>query len=252
MAVQSVVAHNDLLYVLDTRNPLFGGVVDPPRIFVFDLSSNALQRIYTLSTNSYHSDSYVNDLRIDNKTNRAYFTDSGHPGLIVLDLQTGESQRVLNEHPSAAAETDRLTIDGEVWKNTVHSDGIALDTKNDMLYYHALTGYALYRIPTAVLWNADPSETEKAVEYVAQTPAPDGMIFDDQGRLFLADLENHRVVYLNTNNGKISTLVEGENVRWADTFTIYESDLYYTNSRIHETGEDIDALNFTIYKVALP
>lgn len=37
----------------------------------------------------------------------------------------------------------------------INSDGIALDLKNDYLYYHALTGHTLYRIKGQYL--RDPS-----------------------------------------------------------------------------------------------
>ncbi|KTF07984.1 hypothetical protein MGSAQ_000518 [marine sediment metagenome] len=38
-----MVAHKDKLYVLDTRNPKFKGVVDAPRLFVVDLASNEMK-----------------------------------------------------------------------------------------------------------------------------------------------------------------------------------------------------------------
>ena len=53
MCVQSVVAHKDNLYVLDTRNPKLQGVVDQPRIFVFDLKTNKLKKEIKLPPNTY-------------------------------------------------------------------------------------------------------------------------------------------------------------------------------------------------------
>ena len=73
--------------------------------------------------------------------------------------------------------------------NTVHSDGIALDTKNDLLYFHALTGYSLYAISTDKLITNNTQEIEKSVKFIAKTSAPDGMIIDNLGNLFLADLK---------------------------------------------------------------
>ncbi|WP_372644574.1 hypothetical protein [Ancylomarina sp.] len=49
VAVQSVVVHNNELYVLDTRNLLFKGVRNAPRLFVFDLNTNSLKDIYIIS-----------------------------------------------------------------------------------------------------------------------------------------------------------------------------------------------------------
>ena len=151
VGVQSVIAFENFLYVVDTRSKLFEKVLDAPRVYVFDLENDALVNTYILQDDSYYPDSYTNDLRVDKKNNSLYLTDSGHPGLIVIDLQTGDSKRLLNEHPSTTAQFSSLTIDGKKWDNTIHSDGIALDTTNDRLYYHALTGYHLYSIPTEAL-----------------------------------------------------------------------------------------------------
>lgn len=41
----------------------------------------------------------------------------------------------------------------------IASDGIALDTKNGYLYYHALTGHTLYRIKTSYLTDENPSKS---------------------------------------------------------------------------------------------
>lgn len=251
IGVQSVVAFEDKLYVLDTRNPLFGDVLDAPRIFVFNLNTNALERTYIVSKESYHSNSYINDLRVDKKHNKIYCTDSGRPGLVVLDLSSGKSKRVLDNHYSTKAEQSYLSFNNTKWNNTVHSDGIALDTKNDKLYYHSLTGYSLYSISTKILEKANNEEVEKAVTLAAKTSAPDGMIFDKSGNLYFADLENNKIMYRKPD-GSIYTLAQGVKVKWADTFSIYDNYLYYTNSRINEVGNDISDMTFTLNRVELP
>jgi sugar lactone lactonase YvrE len=250
VGVQSVVAFENMLYVLDTRSPLFGAVLDAPRLFVFNLSDNKLEKTYILQKGSYYPNSYINDLRVDKKNNKIYCTDSGRAGLIVLDITSGKSSRVLDNHFSTKAEQSYLTFDNKKWVNTINSDGIALDTKNDLLYYHALTGYSLYSVPTKVLANGAIKEVEKSVKLVAKTAAPDGMILDHNGTLYFADLENNKIMY-RKKDGSIHTLVEGKKIRWADTFSIYNNYLYFTNSRINEVTADISNMNFTLNKIAL-
>jgi sugar lactone lactonase YvrE len=250
VAVQSVVVHNDDLYVLDTRNPLFKGVTDAPRLFVFDLNTNRLKDILVLSPKSYKPTSYINDLRIDERNNCIYMTDSGEPGLVVLNLSTKESKRVLDNHYSTRAETDHLTINGVKWNNTVHSDGIAFNSKTNRLYYHSLTGYNLYSVSADLLNNGDKEQIEADVKLVSKTAAPDGMIFDDKGNLYFADLENNKIQYL-TPDGKINTLCEGEKIKWADTFSIFKGYLFYTNSRINETQNGVSDLTFSINKIKI-
>jgi sugar lactone lactonase YvrE len=251
VAIQSVVAFENILYVLDTRNPLFKGVIDSPRVFAFDLSSGQLIKTYMLSKESFHKDSYINDLRVDKKNGKIYFTDSGHAGIVVVDIKSGKSYRVLDNHPSTLAETDHLTFKNGVWKNTVHSDGIALDTQNDMLYFHALTGYNLYALSTEKLITENNKEIEESVKLIAKTSAPDGMIIDPTGNLFFADLENQKIMKLAISSGKISVVAEGENIKWADTFSIYKDELYFTNSRINEAKGDISEMEFSIHKIKI-
>ncbi len=249
VAVQSVVAFEDILYILDTRNPLFKGVEGAPKIFAYDLRNNTLTKIYTLDKLSYKTNSYINDLRVDKQKNKIYCTDSGAGGLVILDLETGKSKRILDNHISTVAETDHLMINGEKWENTVHSDGIALDEGMNKLYYHSLTGYSLYTVDTNT-FDQTTEAIEQSIVKVAKTAAPDGMILDQQRNLYYADLEKHKIQYL-TKEGEIKTLIEGANVQWADTFSIYDGFLYYTNSRIHEAKEDVSQMTFSIYKYPL-
>ncbi|MEJ1223809.1 L-dopachrome tautomerase-related protein [Sediminicola sp. 1XM1-17] len=249
VGVQSVVAFENHLYVLDTRSALFGPILDEPRIFVFNLDTDSLERTYVVPKGVAKPNSYINDLRIDKEKGKIYFTDSGAGGLLVLDMASGKSKRILDNHPSTMAEMDHLTFDNGKWNNTIHSDGIALDTKNNKLYYHALTGYSLYAIDTKVLVSEE-NPSDAHVQFIKKTGAPDGMIFDDAGNLYFADLENNRIDYL-TPTGETKTLLEGDAVKWADTFSIYKGYLYYTNSRINEVQGDISEMEFTINRVAL-
>ena len=250
LAVQSVVAHNDKLYILDTRNPQFKGVKDAPRIFVVNLEMNKVENILTLSSDAYHSDSYINDLRIDEKTNRIYMTDSGHAGLVIYNLDDNSSYRILDNHKFTRAETSTLDIAGTPFTNTVHSDGIALDSQHDIVYFHALSGYTLYAISTRDIQPVSNDNIARKVRKIATTGAPDGMIYQD-GILYLADLEKQLVQYL-TPDFTLHTLVDGDAVNWADTFSLHDNSLYYTNSKIQDAGSDVSQMEFEVYKVALP
>lgn len=251
VGVQSVVAFENKLYVLDTRSQLFENVLEAPRVFVFDLITNNLIRTYILDKNSYHSDSYINDLRVDKKKMKIYFTDSGHGGLIALDINSGMSKRILDNHKSTSAEMSYLSFGDKQWKNSVHSDGIALDTLHNQLFYHALTGYSLYSISTNSFQIENEKQIEEKVKFEAKTAAPDGMIFDNAGNLYFADLENNKIQFRKPD-GSIHTLAEGNAIKWADTFSIYNNYLYFTNSRINEVTEDISNMTFTINKIKLP
>jgi hypothetical protein len=48
IGVQSVLAFEENLYVLDTRSQLFQDVMDAPRLFVFDLATATLSKTYII------------------------------------------------------------------------------------------------------------------------------------------------------------------------------------------------------------
>lgn len=248
VSVQSVVAHGQYLYIIDTKNPEMKKTITTPTLYVYDLMNNQLAKQYILADSTKPA-SYVNDLRVDESKGKIYFTDSNEPGLIVLDIETGENYRVLDNHPFTTADWDHIIVGGKRREGKIHSDGIALDTKNDILYFHALTGETLYGIPTSQLIE---NKIDEESIFQMKTPSPDGMIIDDKGNLYMGDLQNNRIVYLTPDRKEIKELVSEGDISWPDTFSIYNGYLYYSNSRAQEAGEDISEMVFTINKVALP
>jgi sugar lactone lactonase YvrE len=97
-----------------------------------------------------------------------FITDSsqqGPNGIIVVDLESGESWRRLNDHPSTKAENlqDFLPIvegrpflvkqqDGSVKQAAnMGSDGIAISSSGERLYYCPLASRRLYSVSTQAL-----------------------------------------------------------------------------------------------------
>jgi sugar lactone lactonase YvrE len=176
--------------------------------------------------------------------------------LIVLGMKSGEAKRLLDKHPSTKSENITLTVDNKEFTKQMHSDGIALSPVDDKLYYHAVNGYTLYRVPSEALETGLRDETKlvKQVEKLGATPAPDGMIFDKAGNLYMADLERNAVSY-RTPDGDMKILIQDERIKWPDTFTIDKNNnLIFTDSLLQATepGKSVDKMTFRIYKVALP
>lgn len=256
--VQSIVTYGSSLFVLDPASPMMRGVLGNPALYEFDLITDKLKNTWIFDRKVAPQDSYLNDMRLDDELEKMYITESGAGAIIVLDLPTGVATRLLDTHPSTKAEDVYLTIEGKKWlkdgkQPQMHADGIALSTDKEYLYFHALTGYQLYRVPTEALIHDDMDDAElgRQVENLGKTPAPDGMIFDPRGNLYMADLENNAVVY-RTPDGHIKTLVQDEQIKWADTFTLdQQGNLLFTTSRIHEAVGDISEMEFHIFKVPL-
>lgn len=257
ICVQSVVCdHDGYLWVLDPANPFFRGVVTKgPKLVKIDLDSAKVIEYYDFPSDVIERASYLNDVRIDTKNNKAYITDSGIGGILIVDLVTKQVRRVLGNHPSTKAEDVILTIDGQPWirpggqKIQVHSDGIALDTANAMLYYQALTGRHLYRIGTRYLLDQSLSEEQLAahVETVGKTGASDGIIYGPDGRIYLSAIEENAVKAVDAD-GNIETIVSDSLLAWPDSFAFGpDGSLYVTTSQIHR-GSDLET-PYRLYKI---
>ncbi|MEM1165718.1 MAG: L-dopachrome tautomerase-related protein [Planctomycetota bacterium] len=237
------------LWVLDTGNPEFRGVIPgAPKLVHIDLADNLVVSINPFDSALALPHSYLNDVRVDRRRNFAYITDSGAGGLIALNLLTGVGRRVLDGHPSTLADPNVIpVIDGREWRDVrtgqvpqIHADGIALDHEGRFLYWQALTGDTLYRIPTVLLRDfATPHEQIAAsVEVMGRTVVTDGMEIDRNGRIYFTSLENNSIV-LRQPTGELYALVDAHpQLDWPDSFAWgLNRWLYFTTAQIHEHAQ---------------
>lgn len=257
VCVQSVYADNrENLWILDAANPKFEGVVaGGAKLVKVNLRKDEIEEIYYFDESVVLENSYLNDVRIDNNSKTAYITDSGMGALIILNLESGKARRLLGKHKSTQAEDFTLKIDGKEWLNEdgtpkrTHSDGIALRTNRRYLYYQSLVGRGLYRVPTLTLRNEELTKAEigEKVEFVAETGAVDGIIFDRKGNLYLSSLEDNAIKRL-TPKGEIQLVVTDPRIKWPDSFAIGpEGEIYFTTSQIHLGDDVVDP--FRIFKI---
>jgi proline iminopeptidase len=256
----------DHLWVIDPASPKFGGVVPGgPKLVEIDLANDRVLRVIPFGPDLAPKASYLNDVRVDRAGRWAYLTDSGAGGLVVVDLRNGTARRVLGDHPSTRAEPITVMVEGRPWAGPdgktppVHSDGIALSPDGETLWYRALTGRTLYRIPTAALRNAalPPAELARAAQRVAHVPAGDGMEMDARGTLYLTDIEDDAVVRL-APDGALETVASGPELAWPDSLAIAaDGALYVTASQIHRIPRaqgDVDRHEepFRAFRIAQP
>ena len=138
-----------------------------------------------------------------------YITDSsstGPNGLIVVDLATGTSRRLLNNHPSTLAQQNFLPlVEGRPLMERVPneapdylalgSDGIAISSGGDRLYYCPLASRKLYSVSTTALLDPNLTDAEVAatVRDEGMKPASDGLESDAQGRVYATAYEHNAV-----------------------------------------------------------
>lgn len=238
----------DLLWILDNANPDFRGIRPPgPRLLAVDVESGRLVVQYLFSEETFRKNSYFNDFCLEASGERAYVSDSGAGGIVMMDLKTGISRRFLDKAPQVMAETPRLVIQGAPFRITSHVNGIALDPREEHLYFSALSGHTLYRLP---LWvfrlSFTPDLIARAlVEPQGAIPASDGMAFDHEGDLYLTGIETGEILRVRPHQ-EAEPLVPGFSVSWPDSLAVAGRTLILTASDI--TG---DQGSYELYRIPL-
>ena len=242
VCVQSVVVdHNDFLWILDPASPGFQAVVPGgPKLMKVNLANNNVEYVYNFTDPEAPVKSYLNDVRFVG--NNAFISDSGIGAIVVLDLEKNKVRRLLENHPSTKAEPGvEPVIGGRPWKfqdgttPQVHSDGIAIDPNKKYVYYKALVGNTLYRVPVNALLNESLSEDAlgNLVEKVASVGPTDGLEFDAKGNLYMTSLEWNGIKVLRPD-GKVELFARSTDFLWPDTFTITpDGDLAFSCSQFH-------------------
>jgi sugar lactone lactonase YvrE len=257
VCVQSVVFDSDgFLWVLDPANPKFQGVVaGGAKLVKIDLANGRTLQTVRFAPPVITNNSYLNDVRIDTSRKTAYITDSGSGAIIVVDLASGGSRRLLGNDRSTRSEGTILTIERKPWRRPdgsvpqIHSDGIALDREGKYLYYHALTGRTLYRIATK--WLRDPEIGDAVlagkVENLGETGAAEGMEFGPDGKVYVTALEENGIKGVVAGE-KPHIVVQSSKLAWPDTLAFGpDGTLYVTTSQIHRGPHPPEP--YRIYKV---
>jgi sugar lactone lactonase YvrE len=268
VCVQSVVVDDDdALWVLDPAAPMLASPVPGgAKLVKIDLDSNRVVQVIAFGAEVIRPDSYLNDVRIDVRTNSAYITDSGAGGIVIVDLANGRSRRTLDGHPSVMAQQGvqivvqgKPVLDAQGQPPTFNSDGIALSKDGVWLYYQPITATTLYRVRTDVLRDSTASSgaVERAVERYAETFPVDGLWIDERDRVYLTDI-THTAVSRVLPNRKIERLVVDRRLQWPDTFAQGpDGTMYVTASHINEgptynRGKSVRSRPYSVFRFVPP
>lgn len=200
-----------------------------PRLLAFDLTTGEVVHDRRFAEQLAPKGSFLQDLRVSADGRSVVIADASilgkSPALIVYNVDTSTARRVLEAHPSVSAEHylihnhgDAVTFGSGLVALRGGVDGIAMN--DEWLYYGALNGSGLYRIPVATL--IDPETSEKdlaaAVDRVADKPLSDGFSFDNDGNLYITDVEHGAVLRL-TDDRNLETVLRSTKIRWADAIS---------------------------------
>ena len=247
VCVQSVVADRQgNVWVLDAAAPGQGSLVPMgPKLVKIDLATNRAVLTVPFDETIAPQGSYLNDVRFSPDGRHAYITDSGAKGaLVVVDLTTGRSRRLLDGDPRTQPEKDVLVkADGQVLRRTdgraveFAADGIALSPDGATLYWQAIKGRTLYGVPTTALTDPAlaPAQLSARVVRVGDNGPADGLLIGRDGRMYVTAPEDDAVKVRDTVTAPLRVLVRDARLRWPDTMAEGpDGAVYVTSSRIQD------------------
>jgi sugar lactone lactonase YvrE len=253
VCVQSVVAdQRGSLWVLDPAAPAQAHVVSKgPKLVRIDLASDKAAQTIAFDEDAAPQGSYLNDVRFSQDGKYAFITDSGVRGaLLVVDIAAGKSVRVLDGHPSTQMKKGLIvTADGKELRRPdgrgveFSADGIELSKDGDYLYWQAIKGDELYRIPTAALIGAGlkGEDVSGQVEQYGINGVNDGLLIsrgtDD---MYLSSVQDNAIKVRRLSDGpqaEAKVVVQDERLRWPDTFSQGpDGTIYVTTSHIQDSA----------------
>jgi sugar lactone lactonase YvrE len=253
VCVQSVVADfRGSLWVLDPAAPAQSHVVeDGPKLVRIDLKDDKVKQVIAFGEDVAPQGSYLNDVRFSKDGKYAFITDSGVKGaLVVVDLGSGKAKRVLDGDPSTQMKKGlNVKADGKVLRMPdgrgveFSADGIALSDDGKYLYWQAIKGEDLYRIPTSVLCDAGMrgEDVSAQVEPFGKNGVADGLLIaGGTNHLYITAVEESAIKMRDLDEGpkgKPRVVAQDKRLRWPDTFTQGpDGTIYVTSSHIQDSS----------------
>jgi sugar lactone lactonase YvrE len=176
------------------------------RVVAWDSKRNTLHKIIEVSEPGRVYNSFFNDIALDPVHNKIYISDVAAPensAIVVVDIKTGKSRRVLEGHKTVVPEPLPVVIGDKIMavdeegkgKPMIGVDGITIDPKSEWVYYGASQSTSLWRIRTTDLANESLSDAELAsrIERYGDRPICDGITIDGAGNVYITDITHYAI-----------------------------------------------------------
>ncbi|PYD74898.1 SMP-30/gluconolactonase/LRE family protein [Novacetimonas pomaceti] len=231
------------LWVVDSGEANVGGSPNPPegakaKLVVINIATGQVERTISLAAASTPH-TYIDDLRFHGST--LFLTDAGDPGLVVVDMKTGQQRRVL-EHARSTTDERPMYAEGHLLISNgrparVHADQLEVSPDGTKLYFQPSSG-PMWVAPTAALEDASlsPDALEKQVSFFYDTPTTGGTAIDGDGNLYVSDTNRLRILRI-TPAGQATTLVADRRLVWADAMWIaHDGSLWIPAVQLNRTA----------------
>ncbi|QLG12724.1 hypothetical protein HLB42_17520 (plasmid) [Deinococcus sp. D7000] len=207
-----------------------------PKFVVWDCAANALSQIIRLPSSVLNEHSEPNDFVIDERHGAVYIADEGagnggdgsRGALIVVDTKTGRARRRLEGRPGILAEDCPIVMDGREVTEAVGGgerrgmrvgvDGIAMDHRDEWVYYGPLTGQSIWRLRTRDLLDEslDDDELQRRAERYADRPNTGGMWMDAADNLYLTEIGGYSIGCIDPATRSYRRVLTRDELYWPD------------------------------------
>lgn len=242
--------HSDskgIVWVLD-----MGSEKAPAQLVAWDSINNRLHKQHEIPKSVLVGNSFLQDFVIDEERQNVYIADmtlgnfagESDPAIIVLDLETGQANRVLKGADNFMSPDRDVVIEasllaskakeGDTTKLRFGLNPIALDEKSEWVYFGTINGEKVFRIPAATLADSELDDKKRAAmieEYGPKRPS-DGIALAPGGGILVTDLENNAVGL--TTKGKYEVLVQDKALSWPDSLAVSNGWVYVTQDQLHQ------------------
>jgi len=259
------------LWILD-----WGGDGKPPRVIGWNTVDERRLRALRIPATVLRNNSFLSALAVDRAhqvafvadRSRADWTGDSHPALLVVSLESGETRRLLEDHP--ALEPDAVPIvvdrrqvahrelDGTVERLRLGVSSLSLDPAGTFLHLAPLNGATVWRVRVADLLDTalGPAELATRVESYAERPSGPALLAGDDGRVVVSDVEGHALRV--TSPAGQTVLVEDPRLAWPDALARGPEDwIYLTVNQVNlhpalNRGEEESRPPYGVFRVRLP
>lgn len=216
-----------------------------PKLVGWNTRENRLERIYYIPSPASIKTSQLNDFAFDEQRGIVVIADeeiaNGGDGskaaLVVLDMKTGVSRRLLQGHWSTRAEDRPIVVNGRQLNipgtdRPIHvgADGIALDKDNEWLYYAPLNGATVYRVRMADLLSTPENRLDDKIERYAAKENNGGLSVDMKGNLYLTYIESNAVGVISPGGREARRFAEDPGMLWPDGISFNKDGYMYVSA----------------------
>ncbi|MEM1223511.1 MAG: L-dopachrome tautomerase-related protein [Verrucomicrobiota bacterium] len=212
-----------------------GSETTSPKLLAWDTKSNSLFKMIYLPKEVLVPNSFVQDFAVDEKHDKIYIADmsrsgmidASEPAIIVVDLETGYSKRLLQSFSAFQPKLGEVMITEGTPATFTDEEGthhpleiglnpIAIDAQNEWVYFSTIHPGSLYRVPAAKLANMRlrMKPLIDSIELFAPKPTSDGIAADGKGRVFITNLEDNAISIADESGTRI--WVQDDRFVWPD------------------------------------